>query len=163
MQRVRVLKSGKFRFVKNKGSSSKRKTSKRKVNKTAKRRRRSTKKKTRRIGKRRIPLSVITGGVTSLYAPPQPGWSSVMTNIQARNIPGALQSFLASWTGILLPLGGQATFAFNLMEALNPFDLRYAPAWKATFWTKLATKVVRKIIGNPFGKIPFIKDYVSFS
>ena len=165
LQRVQVQASGKYKFVKNTGtrSSTKRKTSKRKVNKTAKRRRRYKKKTNRKSTKRRIPLSVITSATTALYAAPQPGWSSVMTNIQARNIPGALQSLLASYTGILLPLGGQQTFAFNPMEALNPFDLRYAPAWKAGFWTKMVTKLIRKVAGNPFTRIPFIKDYVSFS
>lgn len=144
--------------------SSKSKTRKRKVKKTVRRRRRSNPNKNRTRTRKRIPLSVITGMVTSIYAPPNPGWGSVMQKVQAGQFDQAAQSFVASWTGLRLGgIGGQAETQIDVMGVINPFDMRNAPAMKTMLWTKLATKITRKIAGNPFTRIPFVKDYLSFS
>jgi len=163
-QRVQVLKSGKYKFVKNTKRKSSSKTSKRKVNKTAKRRRRYTKKKKRSSGRKRLPLSVINGTLVSVFGAPNPGWSSVADNFSAGNYVGAAQSFLAAWTGLRLGgIGGQAETEIDIFGVINPFDMRNAPAAKTMLWTKLATKITRKLAGNPFTRIPFLKDYISFS
>jgi len=140
---------------------SKTKTTKSKTSRSSKGGRKTT---TKGKGRKRIPLSVITGMVTSIYAPPNPGWGSVMQKVQAGAFDQAAQSFVAAWTGLRLGgIGGQAETQIDVMGVINPFDMRNAPAMKTMLWTKLATKITRKIAGNPFTRIPFVKDYLSFS
>lgn len=112
-----------------------------------------------------MPLSAITGIATSILASPEPGWSSVMKAIQDGWFEGAAQSFIASWTGVKLGgIGGQTNTEFNMMEALNPFDLTHAPAWKTMMWTHLGTMVTKKIAKqDPFKRLPLIGKWISFS
>lgn len=162
LQRVKVLKSGKFKFVKNlKSSKSKSKSSK---IKTRKRSRKVAKKTNRKKSRSRIPLNLIVGNVMAVMGEPNPGWSSTYDNIVGGRYDQALQSYIAAWTGIRIgPIGGQRTTEIDLAGILNPFDMRNAPALKVALFTKLATKLIRKLGVNPISRIPFVKDYISFS
>lgn len=140
--------------------TNKRGTPKRKIVKV---KRKVAKKQKRRKRDKRIPFSVAVGLATSVVAAPAYGWSSPMQAIQDGKPDLAVQSFIRSWTGVALPMGGQEALHFNIWDVLNPFSPE-APALKATIMTSIASKVARKLIGvDPFSKIPFLNKYVKFS
>jgi len=78
-QRVQVLASGKYKFVKNRGSkaSKTRKTSKRKNN-PKRRNRMARKKKSRRKRSFTIPVALTVGAVYGMVVPPKEGGDSVL-------------------------------------------------------------------------------------
>lgn len=113
---------------------------------------------------RKISISGIATISTTLLASPAPGWGSAYDKIQAGQFDHAAQSALASLTGIKLGgIGGQTTTEIPWQKIINPFCMEVAPALKAFFWTKLVTKVIKKVAGNPLSGIPIVKDYVRFS
>lgn len=120
-QRVMVLKSGKYRFVKNKSSRSSKKTNPSK--KTTRRKRNVVKKKKRRSRKFTIPLAPIAGVVAS------PALRSAVTDAIGGNFDGALQNL----GQIIGYYNGQ--FYFNkLVENVGPM---------------VAGLLVHKFVGGP--------------
>lgn len=146
------------------GQKSSKKSSKRKVKKTAKRRKYSRKKKTRRKRSNKIPISVIAAGLHLWTGEPNPGWASVQTYITNPNYrPYVGHAIIAALTGIRLQHLGQQTTEIDVMGILNPFDMRNAPTTKVYLWTHLITKLIKKIAGNPISKVPYLRDFVTFS
>ncbi len=134
--------------------------------KVKKRKRKMTKKKkSYRRKSKKFPISIAVGLGTSLLSPPEQGWSSPVSAIENGQMDLAAQSFIASWTGFKMGgIGGQEKSEFDAFRALNPLDMSLAPAWKSTFWVAIISKVIKKFIKkDPFSKIPFIGDYLSFS
>lgn len=86
-----------------------------------------------------------------------------MAEIQAGDMPNAVGAFIRSWTGIY-GLTGKEPVGVNLMRALNPLDMSDAPAWKATLWTSVMAKVVKKFTHvDPIDKIPVVNRFLKFS
>ena len=102
-QRVQVLKSGKFKFVKN----LRRSKSNPKKGKTKKRRsRRMAKRKRRRSSSMTIPLAPILGLVGGFVIPATWQGQSPLSLIMAGRFPDAIEGLMSNYTG-LNPRTGQ--------------------------------------------------------
>ena len=133
--------------------------------KTMGKKRRYTKKRNTRKRDKRFPISAGVGLATSVFAPAAPGWSTPYQNITDGHFDMAVQGLIRAWTGVAIGgIGGQPETSFNAWDALNPFDMNDAPAWKAMFWTGLFAKIIKKFTKqDPISKIPFVGRYVKFS
>src|SRR3989304_868420 len=115
----------------------------------------------RRSRDKRMPLSVGIGLATSILAPPIDGWTNVKDAIMSGQFDKALQSFVASWTGVQIGgIGGVTKTTVDVTRLINPLDMSYAPGLKTTLVTAIAFRVARKFIGDPLSKIPILKKYL---
>lgn len=122
----------------------------------------------KRFGRRRdkrMPFSVGIGLGVSILAPPWPGAGSVKEKVEHGDFDQALQSFVASWTGLRIGgIGGQRNTEMNIIGLINPFDTQCAPALKATLWSGIVFKIMKAVIHkDPLAKVPVINKFIKMS
>ena len=150
LQRVKVLASGKYRFVKNKPAKSR-------STKTKTTKKRSVKrmgKKKKRNFKKTIPLAPLGGFAAGLvFAAPQ-GYDSPFARLQAGDMGGFGRMLLANLTGIRISAAGRID-PVPMMNVLNPFDFSMGAAWKMALMGGIIHKIANWVgVNRQFQRLP---------
>lgn len=91
----------------------------------------------------------LAGLVTFLFTPPAQGWSTVARNIELNQMDMALQSAVASISGVRLGgIGGQANTEIPVGAVLNPLNLTEAPTPKVVLWTRTILEIADVVQGS---------------
>lgn len=87
-------------------------------------------------------LVPIASTITAIaVVPPAPGWKTPLQALEEGKPKEAVQTFVAGMTG--MELGEHANF--DLLETLNPVDLKHAPYPKVALWSSLSMEGISKI------------------
>lgn len=130
-------------------------TTKRKVVKVKKvARRRTSRRKRKRRAKPKIPLEVAVAGIATMFTPAETGWATPIVQVQHQDWEGLGHNLKSGFLG----MSGDD---FNVMRALNPFDMGRARYIKMLFWAGVMSKIRKRAVKIPFNKVPFIGRYIS--
>jgi hypothetical protein len=118
----------------------------------------------RRTKDKRIPLSIGLGLATSVLVPAKQGWASALDAAKSGDFKGAIDGFVANWTGFGPIMKPEYAPTIDFGALINPFDFSCAPALKTTILSSIMFRLVKKIAHtDPISKVPIVKNYVKFS
>lgn len=83
------------------------------------------------------------------------GWQSPIADVQQQNWEGLANNLKSGFLG-LNPDG-----SFDPFNALNPFNFEDARYSKMLLWSGIMSKVRKRFVRIPMGKIPIVGRYIS--
>lgn len=116
----------------------------------------------RRVSKAKIPFEVLIAGGSIPFTPAASGFASIFDAAQSGDMTGVMDNLKVGFLG-MDPARNASNF--NLMAALNPFDMEHARYSKMLIYSGLLGSIRRKFTGRYtnklFSKIPLIGRWVS--
>lgn len=96
-----------------------------------------------------IPILPVAGFGVGLAFGSNLGWGNPVQCMMEGNMPKTVQSLIANFTGIGVPMPGtgyeSGPLYVDIGRTLNPFDLGAAPALKGLLWGSAASMALRAL------------------